>query len=85
MFGIIVVTGINSITAGLTYKYLDIKNQYTDKNDYLAAITENGIWIKDKINGNTNIINANRLENNNLHTISIQCISEFAVYTYICI
>ena len=70
-FGIIVVTGINSITAGLTYKYLDIKNQYTDKNDYLAAITENGIWIKDKINGNTNIINANRLSGNYLHDISI--------------
>ena len=71
VFGIIVVTSINTITSGLTYKYLDIKNQYTDKNDYLAAITENGIWIKDKIERHTNLISANRLDGNNLHDISI--------------
>ena len=71
IFGIFIVTGINTVTSKLTYKYLDIKNKYTKDNDYLAALTENGIWIKDKIDGYINIIRAKRLSNNNLLDISI--------------
>ena len=71
VFGIMVVTGVNTVTSGLTYKYLDIKNEFTDKNNYLAAITENGIWIKDKIDGNTNIISAHKLVGNSLYDVSV--------------
>jgi len=71
VFGIIIVMGINTVTSKLTHKYLDIKNQYTKDNDYLAALTENGIWIKDKIDGNTNIIRAKRLSKNSLIDVSI--------------
>ena len=70
-FGIIIVLGINSITAKLTYKYLDIKNDYTRENDYLAALTENGIWIKDKVNNKTSIIRADGLSGNSLKNVSI--------------
>jgi lipopolysaccharide export system permease protein len=63
--------GVNTVTSKLTHKYLDIKNNYTKDNDYLAALTENGIWIKDKIDGNTNIVRAKRLSNNNLIDVSI--------------
>ena len=71
IFGIIIVTGINTVTSKLTHKYLDIKNKYTQDNDYLAALTENGIWIKDNIDGNTNIIRAKKLSQNNLIAVSI--------------
>ena len=71
IFGIFIVTGINTVTSKLTYKYLDIKNQFTKGNDYLAALTENGIWIKDKIDGNTSIIRAKKLSGNDLIDISI--------------
>ena len=71
IFGIFIVTGINSLTSKLTHKYLDIKNEYTKDNDYLAALTENGIWIKDKIDGNTNIIRAKKLSQNDLIDVSI--------------
>ena len=37
----------------------------------MAALTENGIWIKDKIDGKTNIIRAKRLSQNNLIDVSI--------------
>ena len=67
----IIVTGLNVVTSKLTYKYLDIKNKYTQDNDYLAALTENGIWIKDKIDGKTNIIRAKRLGKNSLLNVSI--------------
>ena len=71
IFGIIIITGINTITSKLTHKYLDIKNEYTRGNDYLAALTENGIWIKDKMEGNTNIIRAKKLNQNSLIDVSI--------------
>jgi len=71
IFGIFIVTSINTVTSKLTHKYLDIKNEYTKDNDYLAALTENGIWIKDKIDGNTNIIRAKRLSKNSLIDVSI--------------
>ena len=71
IFGIVIVTGINTVTSKLMHKYLDIKNEYTKDNDYLAALTENGIWIKDKIEENTNIIRAKRLNKNNLIDVSI--------------
>ena len=37
----------------------------------MAALTENGIWIKDKIDGEINIIRAKRLSKNNLIDVSI--------------
>jgi len=77
IFGIFIVTCINTVTSKLTYKYLDIKNKYTKDNDYLAALTENGIWIKDIIDGNTNIIRANRLSKNSLLNVSIYIFDEY--------
>ena len=76
IFGIFIVTGINTVTSKLTHKYLDIKNQYTKANDYLAALTENGIWIKDNISGYrgakyTSIIRAKKLSQNDLIDVSI--------------
>ena len=71
IFGIFIVTSINTVTSKLTHKYLDIKNEYTKDNDYLAALTENGIWIKDIIDGNKNIIRAKKLSQNNLIDVSI--------------
>ena len=71
LFGIIIVTGINSITSKLTYKYLDIKNDYTRENDYLAALTENGIWIKDKVNKVSSIIRADGLSGKLLKNVTI--------------
>ena len=71
IFGIIIVTGINTVTSKLTHKYLDIKNEYTQDNDYLAALTENGIWIKDNIDGYTSIIRAKKLSQNDLIDVSI--------------
>ena len=71
IFGIIIVAGINTVTSKLTHKYLDIKNKYTKDNDYLAALTENGIWIKDNVDGKTNIVRAKKLSNNNLIDVSI--------------
>ena len=47
--------------AQLKFLYLDLKNNFTDDNKYLAMVTDNGLWIKDSIGNNTYIINANEI------------------------
>ena len=67
----IIVTGLDTVTSKLTHKYLDIKNKYTKGNEFLAALTENGIWIKDKVDEYENIIRAKKLSGNSLIDVSI--------------
>jgi len=65
--GILILTSINPITSVLVKKYERIKGNYEKEMDYLAAITENGIWIKEK---NT-ILRSSNLEGENLMNITI--------------
>ena len=69
--GIIIISGFTIISSKLSRLYLNIKNDYTLENDYLAAITENGIWIKDNVESKNIIINASSLEENFLLNVSI--------------
>ena len=55
----------------LKNSYLLIKNSYSDDNKYLAVVTENGLWIKDEINDEINIINANIIDDNFLLDVFI--------------
>ena len=52
-------------------KYESIKGSYERDQDYLAAITVNGIWIKEKNLEKNNIIRASNLEKNNLLNLTI--------------
>ena len=42
--------------------YLVLKSNYSSDDKYLAVITKNGLWIKDRIDGKINMINASRIE-----------------------
>ena len=48
-----------------------MKGSYELDQDYLAAITVNGIWIKEKNNEKNNIIKASKLENEKLINVTI--------------
>jgi len=71
ILGIVVVIFFYNGSSILKNSYLLIKNNYSDDNKYLAVITENGLWIKDEINENINIINANQVNNEFLLNVSI--------------
>ena len=71
LLGIIFVTFINPITSISLKKYEMIKGDYERDKDYLAAVTKNGIWIKDKNNNKNNIIRASNLNNENLMNLTI--------------
>tara|TARA_Y100000816_G_scaffold206888_1_gene152822 strand:- start:1522 stop:2604 length:1083 start_codon:yes stop_codon:yes gene_type:complete len=71
LIGLIIITIYYNFSSSLKYSYLNLKNSYAKDNKYLAVITENGIWIKDEIGGNINIINANRFNNKKLYDVDI--------------
>ena len=69
--GSIIVLGFNPFASMFSHKYYEIKNTFTEDNEYLASITNNGIWIKDNISGKTNIVKANKLIDDKLIEVSI--------------
>ena len=63
--GVGIITMYYNLSSTLQSYYLEIKNQYsTDKSDYLAVINKNGLWIKDIVNDEINIINSSKINNN---------------------
>ena len=65
VIGVGIITIYYNLSSTLQSYYLEIKNQYsTDKSDYLAVINKNGLWIKDIINDEINIINSSKINNN---------------------
>ncbi|MDA7703679.1 LptF/LptG family permease [Candidatus Pelagibacter sp.] len=71
ILGLIFVLFFYNISSVLKNSYLVIKNNYTNDSKYLAVINKNGLWIKDEINEEINIINANQVDNEFLLDVSI--------------
>ena len=69
--GILITSFFYNASAILKFKYLDIKNTYTNDNKYLATVTENGLWIKDDNVSEIYFINAERVSSNKLHNVDI--------------
>ena len=67
ILGIFFITAINPVTSVLVKKYEKTKGSFEKDQDFLAAITVNGIWIKEK----NNIIRAAKLSNDKFIEVSI--------------
>ena len=48
MLGIILIVLYYSFSANLKSLYLNIKYKYSNTNDHLAVVNEDGLWIKEK-------------------------------------
>ena len=64
--GLLVSTVFYNLSSNLKNLYLEIKSNYTIDGKYLAVITKNGLWIKDKINDKILITNSSYIEGNYL-------------------
>ena len=62
--GILIVTIFYNLSSNLKNIYLDIKSDYTTDGKYLAVITKNGLWIKDKVGEKIYMVNAFEIKNN---------------------
>jgi len=71
IIGIITLTALNPITSIIVKYYEDIKGSYDLDKSHLASIGANGIWIKEKIGKNINIIRSGELKDNFLINVSI--------------
>ncbi len=69
--GIFIITVFYNFSSNLKNIYLEIKSNYTTDGKYLAVITKNGLWIKDKIENKTIITNASTVNQNFLENIFI--------------
>ena len=74
--GLFILIFFYNISSNLKFFYLDLKNQYTKDDKYLAVVTGNGLWIRDEVNDYTNYINAEKLENDKLYDVTISQFSE---------
>ena len=71
LLGLLIVSIFYNFSSTLKFAYLDLKNNYSDDNKYLAVVTENGLWIKDEIDEKTYIIQANEIDDIYLKQVSI--------------
>ena len=71
LLGIFFVTTINPITSVMVKKYESIKGGYEKEKESLAAVTVNGIWIKEKSPDKNFIIQSSTLEDFYLKDVSI--------------
>ena len=62
--GIFLVLVFYNFSSNLKNIYLELKNKYTLDDKYLAVVTKNGLWIRDIVNDDILIINANKIDNN---------------------
>ncbi len=71
ILGILLVLIFYNFSSIMKNSYLKIKNKHTNDDRYLAVITENGLWIKDEIDNNINIINATNVSDEFLLNVFI--------------
>ena len=64
--GIFATIVFYNFSSNLKSFYLELKSQYTSDGKYLAVITKNGLWIKDKIDNKILIINSSKIDQNYL-------------------
>ncbi len=62
--GLIVSTLFYNLSSNFKNIYLEIKSKYTTDGKYLAVITKNGLWIRDKVGEKIYIINSSKIEGN---------------------
>ncbi len=74
-WGLLILLAVNPITSEMVKYYEKTKSNYSKDTDHLVTINRNGVWIKENKKDSLYIINADRLENNNLINVSINIIS----------
>ncbi len=62
--GMFIIIIFYYFSSNLKNLYLETKSKYTTDGKYLAVITNNGLWIKDVIDGKTSIVSASKFDEN---------------------
>ena len=60
--GILIITIFYYFSSNFKNLYLELKSPFTNDNKYLAVVTKNGLWIRDKIENKILVINSSRMD-----------------------
>ncbi len=71
IIGVFLLLFYYSFSSNLKSKYLDIKNRFSNTNEYLAVVNDDGLWIKEEVDENLYIIHAEKFYKNRLELITI--------------
>jgi lipopolysaccharide export system permease protein len=74
--GVLILIFFYNISAKFKFIYLEIKNNYSIDDKYLAVINENGLWIKDNIDNQIQIINAKKIKDEMIENVIINIFNE---------
>ena len=77
LLGLFLLSFYYTLSSSLKSKYLDIKNRFSNSNEYLAVVNDEGLWIKEQIEENLYIIHAEKFDKNNLEQISITEVDKY--------
>ena len=72
--GFLIITLFYNLSSNLKNIYLELKSNYTNDGKYLAMVTKNGLWIKDKIDDKILLINSQKIQE---HYLINNFITEF--------
>ena len=64
--GVLFITIFYYFSSNFKNLYLELKSPYTNDSKYLAVVTKNGLWIRDKIDNRTLVVNSSKIEENYL-------------------
>jgi len=71
IMGVIILLSYYTFSSNLKYHYYNLKNSFTEQNEYLAVVNESGLWIKEEIDETINIIHAKQFKENIIEKITI--------------
>ena len=69
--GVIILLSYYTFSSNLKYHYYNLKNNFTEQNEYLAVVNESGLWIKEEINEKINIVHAKQFKENLIEKVTI--------------
>ena len=69
--GVLIISLFYNLSSSLKTLYIESKSTYTSDEKYLAVITKNGLWIKDKVDDKIIITNSSYIKNEMLINIFI--------------
>ncbi len=64
--GILIITIFYYFSSNLKNFYLELKSPFTSDGKYLAVVTKNGLWIRDKVGDKILVINSSQVDQNYL-------------------
>ena len=79
--GVIILLALTPVTSLMVKYYEDVKGGYDLDKSHLASITNNGVWLKEKVGSKTTFIKSKKIEGNFLLDVSIYKLNKENILT----